>query len=94
MTKQNVIDLGEDNGYTTIVIDGSSYSVDIFHLNNRLFEENRRRDEEGSSLSDFYSSVVKILTTEFGLPTMSHCLASNLIKKVNALVGELEKKAE
>lgn len=81
----------EDLGFVTIAIGGVSQRLDLFAVNNKLWD--LAKAHEGKSATDYHSAVVEFLKT-LGFPECSHYLADKFIRAIWSAVDDIKKKEE
>lgn len=85
------IDLGDDDGWLTIEIDGASITVDVYRANAVLLAHHNAN--KGKPDSEYGETLGEALGT-LGIPPLSHRGATRVCEAVFACVAELKKKDE
>lgn len=80
----------EDDGYVLIEIGDVEVRLDVFQVNNRLWEIGKKAQDK--PLNDYHVAVVDFMVS-LGLPSCSHRLASKFIDTIADQVEALKKKA-
>jgi len=82
------IDLGHDDGFVNVQLNGTTIRLDVFDVHNRIAVLSQEHD--GQPIQTFHQAVVALMQ-ELGFPQVSHCLADRFVvslrKRAEALQG-------
>lgn len=82
------IDLGQDIGYVTVLLDGVEVRLDLFSVNNRLYE--LVQEHRGKSSGEFYAAAIDYIRS-LGFPEVSHHAADRFMRAIWERMKQVKK---
>lgn len=82
------IDLGKDDGFVDVEVNGAKVRLDVFEAHNRIATLSQAHD--GKPVQEFHAAVVSLMQ-EFGLPHVSHSTADRFVVRMRERAEQLQR---